>query len=449
MQIALPQTVEVRRPRVHEGHAADAERPGVDVVEDRVPQVTGARPVAALLRRDATPPGGHDGYAAPRRPARRDVGGLLRGRDGRTHLRRAAAARLPRRAQRRQRTVVLAQVLAAERAQGMFAVPWSEILEPHATVALLRQCPHRVGKGHTCGPHVSRRRVASQQSHGLQVDAPYRRCMLECELQNGAETVEVDAAHDGRHEHHAESGLGAAEHGLLFEGGQRASPQRLVRRVVDPVELQEHRTETGRGQGVRVPVLAGEPQPVRVELDEAVTEVAPKSDDLGQVVAHRRLAPRELHVAAGGDLEQTSIPPLDRRERRVCRLTARRCEAHRAHQVAAPGHLQQDAARLTEVGGAQSALRGACRARRGRRARRSGAGGGPVGERRRAAPDQGLRLTVLGTDAPQPDLVAAPDQVAVHASQTLRTERRGADGRHASPHPGRSPCAPRSSRAVT
>ena len=250
----MAQPVEVERPGVLEGHAADAERARTDVVDDRVPLVAGAvggRRAAAARRR-------RRGGGAGSRPARRDVGGLVGRRDhgGPPGIGRAAPAGVRRAAERRERAVVAAEVLPAERAQGVLAVAGREVGEREATAALLDQRTHRVGQRHALRAGIAGGGVASQQRQRLDVDAAHRRRVLQGELQDRAQAVEVHAADDGRHEDHAEPGLGAAEDGALLDRGQRPAAERAVRLVVHAVELQEDGREAGLGEPLGVAGLA-------------------------------------------------------------------------------------------------------------------------------------------------------------------------------------------------
>ena len=78
------------------------------------------------------------------------------------------------------------------------------------------------------------------------------------------ELVEVDPTRDGRHEHDAQAGLGAALHRTQLQSGQRTAAKGEVGGVVDTVELQEDGLEPGGGERLRVPIVCREPQPVGV-----------------------------------------------------------------------------------------------------------------------------------------------------------------------------------------
>ena len=95
----------------------------------------------------------------------------------------------------------------------MLAVAGREVGERETTAALLDQGAHHVGQRHAVRAGVAGGGVASQQRQGLDVDAAHRRRVLEGEVQDRAEAVEVHAADDGRHQHDAEAGLGAAADG--------------------------------------------------------------------------------------------------------------------------------------------------------------------------------------------------------------------------------------------
>ena len=321
-------------------------------------------------RRSSRPASGRRGGRPGSRPARRDVGGLVGRRDrGRPPaIGRAAPAGVRRDAERRQRAVVAAQVLPAERAQGVLAVAGREVGERDAPAALLDQRAHRVRQRHPVRARVAGGGVASEQRQRLHVDAAHRRRVLEGVVQDRAEAVEVHAADDGRHQDDAEAGLRAAEDGALLDGGQRPPAERAVRLVVHAVELQEDGREARFGEPLGVARLRGEAQAVGVELEEAVAECAAQRDDLGQVVAHGGLASGELDVAAGGDVEQAPVPPLDRPDRGVLRRLSptppRSTPGTRGRSAASPrGARSRSAARARRTGRTPSGTPGSPPAR--------------------------------------------------------------------------------------
>ena len=232
----------------------------------------------------------------------------------------------PARASRRRATRVAvggAQVLSAERAEGVLAVAGGEVVEADAPGALRRELPHDVGERHASVAGGTRVGIPAEEGERLEMDAAHGGQTVEGEVEDAPELVEVDPAHDGGHEHDAQAGLRAALHGALLQGGQRAPAKGEMGGVVDAVELQEDGLQAGGGERLGVAVVCREPQPVGVELQEGEPERASESDDPRQVVAHRRLAAGELDVAAGSLLEQAPVPPLDLVDRGVRRRPRR------------------------------------------------------------------------------------------------------------------------------
>ena len=219
-------------------------------------------------------------------------------------------------AKRHESSVGAAQVLAAERAEGVLAVAGSEVVEGDAPGALRRELAHDVGQRHAGVAGRANVGIPADEGERLEMDPAHRRQTFEGEVEDAPKLVEVDPAHDGGHEHHAQAGLRAVLHGTLLQGGQRTAAQGEVSVVVDAVELQEDRLQAGGGQRLRVLPVRGEPQPVGVELQKGNSERAPESNDLpaGRRAssARRRIAARCSREPARGGAGTT---PRSRRSR--------------------------------------------------------------------------------------------------------------------------------------
>ena len=177
-------------------------------------------------------------------------------------------------------------------------------------------------------------------------------------------------------------------------------------------------------------------------------ERATQRDDLGQVVAHRGLAAGELHVAAGGDVQQAPVPPLDRARSRdppaPRRRPPRSTPGTRGRSAASPrGARSTSAARARRRARSPSGTRGSAAGSQhdppAPLSRHASKSGGPLQTR-------ACGLAVLGAHAPQPDLVAPPGERAVETGQADGTERERASIPHGRPHAGRSPRDSRRSR---
>ena len=318
--------------------------------------------------------------------------------------------------------------------------------------ALLGQGAHGVGQRHPRGARVAGGGVASEQRHGLDVDAPHRRRVREGEVEDRAEAVEVDAAHHRRHEHDAEAGLCAAEDGLLLELGERAAAEREVGRVVHAVELQEHRGETGLGEPLRVAWLARQPQPVacsaggnraragvpgrRPRAGRRVPSARPRRAarcSRGRPPAGAGTTPRSSAIegSTGAAGRPLPAPPPSLRE------------AHRAREVAALRHLEQHAARLPGVPGAEAARRsGRPRSRPARsrtRPSRPRATRRTPARRARPAPPSPRALGIPASATPR----RRADEAALQAAEAVRAQRPGRLGPHHRHHRRRRATQPK------
>ena len=260
----------------------------------------------------------------------------------------------------------------------------------------------------------------------LEHDAPHGR-VPEAELDERPGLVLVDAPLDRRHEDHVQVGLGEAVQRPELGLEEGLSPDRAVRVVGEPVELEvdqrakrRERREPGR--------VVGDPQAVGVDHHVADVPALCGRDHLQQVRVDRRLSARELDdLRVALELHEPVEHRLDLGDGEVEARAGIR-EADRAVEVAGGVHLDQREAGVLAVLRAQAAIeRAAVDALRGD-ARRGLAGlvelrllhvgaGVPV--------DQSLEPAVLRAPLAHERAVVAQEHLGVDDDPALRADRPG------------------------
>lgn len=296
MDTTTLQPLQVDVPAVLEGHGGERKGVGAGAGQEQVEIIPRFILRVSMHRGGGTSP-------LLRRPADRLQGAFLGG------LRRAVAAGGT---QPGQPSVAVVEVAGGKGAEGVLAAGRHEVAEMQLLSGLFDESLHQFRQGDVAVG--GKLRESAEQRYRLKMDAPDCRLMIEPKPAQLPEFGVIDTADDGCHQNNTDAEFREqfdSPHLLL---AQAAAAYLLPVSIVKGIKLQKDRAESGLLEQSGKIRLCSQSQPVGVELDKAKACLPGGGYDPWQVVAHGRLSPRELQVAAAGcgkDLPKTCGERLD------------------------------------------------------------------------------------------------------------------------------------------
>ena len=167
------------------------------------------------------------------------------------------------------------------------------------------------------------------------------------EIDDRADLTDIDPGHQGRDQDYRQACSMQCSDGAFLFLEKRPASQFFVNVVIDAVELQEDGRQPCPLQTPEVVRVPGQAQAIGIDLDKVEPEGPPKTDNLRQVVAQRRL-PCGKCTLKGLQLQGVSetCPESFADSGRESRAPAGIGKTIVAVQVAPPGDLDQRATGL-------------------------------------------------------------------------------------------------------